>query len=57
MGSQLTDDYPAGTTWRATAGLDWSWKDHVQAHADWTLRLQPNQAPFQKLSLDARANF
>ena len=57
VGSQLTDDDPAGTTWRATAGLDWSWKDHVQAHADWTLRLQPNQAPFQKLSIDARANF
>ena len=57
VGSRLTDGYPEGSTWRATAGLDWSWKDHVQAHCDWTLRLEPGKAAFQKLSLDVRAVF
>jgi len=57
VGSRLTDGYPAGTTWRGTAGLDWSWRDHVQAHADWTLRLEPDRPLFQKLSMEARAVF
>ena len=57
VGSRLTDDYPPGTTWRGTAGLDWTWKDHVQAHADWTLRLEPDRPLFQKLSMEARAVF
>lgn len=57
VGSRLTDDYPAGTTWRGSAGLDWTWRDHVQAHADWTLRLEPDKPLFQKLSIEARAVF
>ena len=57
VGSRLTEGYSEGTTWRGTAGLDWSWKDKVQARGTWTLRLEPGQAVFQKLSLDARAAF
>jgi len=57
VGSRVTDGFPAGTTWRASAGLEWAWKDHVQARADWTLRLEPDRPAFQKLSVEARANF
>ena len=57
VGSRLTDDYPPGTTWRGTAGMDWTWRDHVQAHADWTLRMEPDKPIFQKLSMEARAVF
>jgi hypothetical protein len=56
-GSRLSDGYPSGATWRASAGLEWSWKDHVQARADWLARKEPQSPWFQKLSLEAKAIF
>ena len=57
VGSRVTEGFPEGTTWRASAGLDWKWKDRVQARGDWTLRMEPGRPSFQKLSFEARANF
>jgi len=56
-GSRMSDGYPAGTTWRASSSLDWSWKDHVQAKAEWVARKEPERPWFQKLSLEAKAIF
>ncbi|HQF55592.1 MAG TPA: hypothetical protein PK208_10790 [Fibrobacteria bacterium] len=56
-GSRLSDGYPEGATWRTSASLDWSWKDHVQAKAEWVARKEPDRAWFQKLTCEAKAIF
>lgn len=56
-GSRLSDGYPEGATWRTSASLDWSWKDHVQATAEWVARKEPGRAWFQKLTCEAKAIF
>ena len=56
-GSRLTEGYPDGTTWRTSANLDWAWKDHVNASAEWVARKEPDRPWFQKLSMEARAVF
>lgn len=56
-GSRLTEGYPNGATWRLSSSLDWAWKDHLQAKAEWVARKEPGEAWFQKLSCEAKATF
>lgn len=56
-GSRLTEGYPDGVTWRTSSSLDWTWKDHIQAKAEWVARKEPGQPWFQKLSGEAKAVF
>lgn|GEM_PF-1431202 len=56
-GSNLTEGFYDGRTWRASAGLDWTIDRHFSASADWVLRVDPGAKPFQKASAEARAVF
>ena len=56
-GSRLSDGFPDGVTWRASSSLEWAWKDHVQAKAEWLARQEPDRPWFQKLSCEAKAIF
>lgn len=56
-GSRLTEGYPDGATWRMSSSLDWAWKDHLQARAEWVGRKEPGRPWFQKLSAEAKATF
>jgi hypothetical protein len=56
-GSRLTEGYPNGATWRLSSSLDWAWKDHLTAKAEWVARKEPGAAWFQKLSCEAKATF
>jgi len=56
-GSNLTEGFLIGRTWRASSGLDWTIDKHFSASADWVLRIDPGQDPFQKASVEARAVF
>lgn len=56
-GSRLTEGYPNGATWRLSSGLDWAWKEHLQAKVEWLARKEPGERWFQKLSGEAKATF